>query len=239
MMKTNLIFIAFFFLMRSLIGQELVSKKGEPVLPEAGDWAIQVDAVPFLNYIGNVFSNAGTNTVSAQVPEAYPFSIAGKYFVSENLAYRAKATVNFSSVITHNFVIRDGQVAPIDPNETVRDSRKSRDNTVFLGAGIEKRKGKTRLQGYYGGELLILYSGGVRNTYTYGNQFSADNTNPTSTVDFNTGMSALTSSRIVSSRGGAIFGIGARGFLGAEYFLLPKTIYWPGVWMGAYVSVKR
>ena len=221
-MRKILAFISFSCLSAGLIAQPLLSKKGEPVLPESGDWAIQVNAVPFLNYFGNLFSNAGNNTVSSQALAAYPFSIAGKFFINETTAYRVKASINFASISTHNFVIRDEQVAPIDPNETVRDSRKSSDNNIFLGSGIEKRKGKTRLQGFYGAELMLLYDGGTRNTYTYGNAFSAENTAPTSTIDFTTGASALTNSRIVSSRTGNTFGIGGRGFLGAEYFLLPK-----------------
>ena len=69
---------------------------------------------------------------------------------------------------------------------------------------------------------MLLYDGGTRDTYTYGNAFSAENTTPTSTIDFTNGSSALTNSRIVSSRAGTTFGIGVRGFLGAEYFLIPK-----------------
>ncbi|MDQ3190140.1 MAG: hypothetical protein M3Q58_00950 [Bacteroidota bacterium] len=223
-MRKKFILIGLLFATTGLLAQEqeIVSKRGEPFLPEQGDWAIQINAVPFLEYAGNLFSSAGDNTVSAQALSAYPFTVAAKYFHTENTAFRGKATINFARLSTHNFVIRDGQVAPIDPNETVRDSRKISDNTVFLGAGVEKRKGKTRLQGYYGGEILLMYSGGTRINYNYGNAFSADNTTPTTTIDFTTGASVLIGSRPVSSRSGTSFGIGGRGFLGAEYFLIPK-----------------
>ncbi|HET6243027.1 MAG: hypothetical protein H0V01_09485 [Bacteroidetes bacterium] len=221
-MKTNFVLISLLFTSSLLGAQELVSKKGEAILPETGDWAIQVNAVPFLEYTGNFFSSAGKNTVSAQPISAYPFSIAVKYFQTEKTALRAKATININTITTNNFVVRDGQVAPIDPNETVRDSRKANNNMVFIGGGIEKRKGKTRLQGFYGAEILFMFSGGTRTNYTYGNTFSADNTTPTSTIDFNTGISALTSSRIISGRTGNSFGVGARGFIGAEYFIIPK-----------------
>ena len=41
-------------------GAELTSKKGETILPEAGDYAIGFNAAPFLNYAGNLFSSAGS-----------------------------------------------------------------------------------------------------------------------------------------------------------------------------------
>jgi hypothetical protein len=200
---------------------ELRSRKGEPFLPEAGDWAVQVDATPVVNFLGNMFNNAGTNSIIIQPLQNYPFSIAGKYFYCEDKAYRAKAMINLARVSTNNLVTRDNQPAPIDPNLTVTDSRVTSGSTFLLGFGIEKRKGRTRLQGFYGGEALAMYGSGINNTYNYGNPFGADNPNPAST-DFETSAIVPANRRITEDRAGASFGIGARGFVGAEYFIIPK-----------------
>ena len=41
---------------------ELKSKKGEIILPEAGNYAFGIDASPFFTYLGGLFSNAGGTT---------------------------------------------------------------------------------------------------------------------------------------------------------------------------------
>ena len=45
-------------LVTSAFAQDLTSKRGEPILPEAGDYMIGIDANPFLNYIGRLGSSA-------------------------------------------------------------------------------------------------------------------------------------------------------------------------------------
>ena len=51
-MKKSVLALAMAFGVSSAFAQDLTSKKGEPILPEAGDWAISASANPFLNYIG-------------------------------------------------------------------------------------------------------------------------------------------------------------------------------------------
>ena len=57
-----------------------VSKKGIPILPEQGDWAIGVDAAPFFIYAGNMLNgnafNANPNFNFTSGTNLY-----GKYFV--------------------------------------------------------------------------------------------------------------------------------------------------------------
>jgi hypothetical protein len=222
-MKISFIFSFIFFSAFSLFAQNtLESRKGEPYLPEAGDWAIQIDAMPFFNYAGNLFNNQGSNTLNIRPLTNYPFSIAGKYFVTEQTAYRAKLMLNFARASKNNLVVQDNQPAPFDQNRKVTDSRTTTSSSVFLGAGLEKRRGKTRLQGFYGAEALLMYNGGVVNDYNYGNAFGSDNTIPNTTLDFDATFSAPASSRMIESRTGPSFGIGARGFIGAEYFIVPK-----------------
>jgi len=54
-MKKSIALVAMAFGVTSAFAQDLTSKKGEPFLPEAGDYAISIDANPFLNYLGTFF----------------------------------------------------------------------------------------------------------------------------------------------------------------------------------------
>ena len=60
-MKKSITILAFAFGITGAFAQDLTSKKGEPILPEAGDWAIGIDATPFLNYAGNFFGKTTNN----------------------------------------------------------------------------------------------------------------------------------------------------------------------------------
>lgn len=195
----------------------LRSKKGELVLPQAGDFALQIDAVPFLRYIGNVFNKDTNAAPSASFINGYPLAIAGKYFIEDDKAYRARLRIGLGSFSSSNFVVLDGQTI-IDPNLLAEDKIKTSYSNITLAVGIEKRKGKTRLQGFYGGEGLLLVSG-RRTRYNYGNAFNENNLNPTRS-DF--GGNLTSAGWVKEKKEGSLFGIGVRGFIGAEYFFLPK-----------------
>jgi hypothetical protein len=220
MKKSTLIVAALAFGVTSAFAQDLTSKKGEPILPEAGDWAIGVDATPFLDYFGNFIGGNGSNygtagwnfTNSAQM-------ITGKMFVSPNMAYRGMLRIGFGSETMKNYVMKDGTTAT--PPEMVTDEMKMSGNFIGLGGGLEWRRGKTRLQGYYGAMAMVTF-GSTKDSYTYGNGFSSTFTTPTTTVDFNTGASAAVGSRVTEEKSGSTLGFGVRGFIGAEYFVLPK-----------------
>ncbi|MCB0380481.1 MAG: hypothetical protein KDD24_04440 [Flavobacteriales bacterium] len=65
-MKKRLLFVAAIFAATATFAQDgLTSKKGEAYLPEAGDWAIGIDANPFLNYAGNLFNGNTGNGIGA------------------------------------------------------------------------------------------------------------------------------------------------------------------------------
>jgi hypothetical protein len=126
---------------------------------------------------------------------------------------------------TNKFYSPDESPSNTDPNATVEDKEKIGRTDISIGGGLEMRKGKGRLQGLYGAEANIFFSGG-KNKYTYGNAFSEDNTNPES-HDFGDNIfynprKINTPERLTEIKNGTTLGIGIRAFIGAEYFILPK-----------------
>ncbi|MES2681013.1 MAG: hypothetical protein V4635_14060, partial [Bacteroidota bacterium] len=78
-MKKAITLLMFVFANYAMLGQDLTSKKGEPILPEKGDWAIGIDATPFLNYIGNFFGTP--NSAPSFTWLTNNNTIVGKYFI--------------------------------------------------------------------------------------------------------------------------------------------------------------
>lgn len=211
----------------------IVSKKGLPVLPEKGDYALGIDATPLFNFAGNFIKiNSGGNFND---PAAFNFmnannTIFAKYFAEEDMAYRARVRIGHHSQIFKNYVINDnydGDPADYNPAEDdVSDRLKQSYTSLMLGGGIEWRKGNGRVQGFYGGEAMISYANGnlfnPNEKYTYGNEFLDDNQTPTTTDDFTTGSTSNPGMRTLSVKQGGIFGLGLRAFVGVEYFFAPK-----------------
>ncbi len=207
----------------SLPNQPLVSKKGEPYLPEEKDCALTIDATPFLEYTGKLLSGAGSTAPTAAFPANFPMTITAKYFKNPNYAYRFRARVGTLSQTYRNTVIDNAQTAADTLYTT--DSKRVRGTNITLSAGFEKRRGKTRLQGYYGAEAVLSFSSSSVD-YTYGNAFTNTQTS-VYTTDFEqpsaTGFaSSLKSNRPGATKNGSVIGLGARAFGGIEYFILPK-----------------
>jgi len=229
-MKKSVLALAMAFGVTSAFAQDLTSKKGEPILPEAGDWAISVDATPFLNYAGNFFGKSAANGAPTFNFLTGNNVIVGKYFKDEKTAYRAGINIGLNSQSATNLVNQDNYTGT-PPNPKVTDKTSVTTSGFGVTAGIEKRKGKTRLQGYYGAEAGI-YVGGTSQKNTYGNQYGTTaavgtSTTPNSTV-WGTGSTSVVSggtasaSRTTEWKSGTNFQFGVRGFLGVEYFIAPK-----------------
>ena len=238
-MKKSVLALALAFGVTSAFAQDLTSKKGEPILPEAGDWAISADANPFLNYLGNFFGKQNNNVAPTFNFLGNQSVIMGKYFKDEKTAYRVGLNIGFNTQSVKNNVRQDQQTVPVDAVPVVVTD-KATYSTFGLGltAGIEKRKGKTRLQGYYGAEAgIYLQTQGQTNTY--GNSMATGTGAGTSTTPNSTSFSGVatsasnngvpqitgsgaTPSRITSDKLGTSFQFGVRGFAGVEYFVLPK-----------------
>jgi len=212
-------------------GQEtpvLRSKKGEAYLPVAGEWGLGVSANPFLDYIGNFLNGATANDAPAFgfVPNVTNNIAAfGKLMVDEHTAYRVRFNVSVLNDIDKRVVNQD-ELNP-DPGypSFTQDWRKEMTTAIVIAPGIEKRRGNTRLQGIYGGELMFGFNN-QKVEYDYGNPMSAD-FNSATTHNFGGNIVTLVapgraSERVIEDKDGTHFLVGARGFIGIEYFFAPR-----------------
>jgi hypothetical protein len=243
-MKKQLIAGAFVIGISGLFAQDLTSKKGEPILPEAEDWAISMNADPIFEFVGNAFNGNSNNKAANTNWLGSSHTIIGKRFINEKSAYRIMLRLGFVNQTYKNMVSKDADAGTVfsfpDKQGEVEDKYKHSNTNICLGVGKEWRKGKTRLQGFYGADLMIWISS-FKDKFTYGNEMSNVNTTasggssttttPTSTIwntdegseNFGTPDTvAPVVSRPVLTKSGMTFGIGVRGFIGVEYFIFPK-----------------
>ncbi|MEO8087550.1 MAG: hypothetical protein ABI763_12055, partial [Bacteroidota bacterium] len=199
--------------------QDMMSKRGTPILPEAGDWSIGVDGTDMIRYFGNLFTKDANNnsSLSPQVNQ----TLVGLYVKDENTAFRLKLRIGFGSQSTDNIVHATGNTSA---DATVNDNRKMSNMNFTIGGGIQKWRGKGRLHGIYGAELGVGI-GSSKSVYAYGNDFNATTIGaggPESTTDFDAGISSMTLSRTTEDKNGSTFNFGIDAFIGAEYFFAPK-----------------
>lgn len=194
-----------------------LTKKGYKILPEKGDFALGIDAVPFFEYIGNMFNKEYNNTPFA---DGFNGSIAGKYFIFDDMALRLRVNADFSGKEYKGVVANDTEIYnnPMNTDATVIDYRTVNVQEFGLAAGWEYRRGYRRIQGVFGGEL----GGGIKNkniTYEYGNPISELNQHP-STTDFDDNITAT--GRVLEKKAGLEWNVFIAGFVGVEYFIAPK-----------------
>lgn len=224
-MKRKVLFVASLFLATATFAQDgLTSKKGEAYLPEAGDWALGFDAAPFIGYFGD-FANgyAGGNSMNAawlSSDSITNMAIVGKYFKDETTAYRGKLRIGFGSTNKDFIGFYDADADPTTNQVEYTNSAKTSNFNIVLGGGIEKRRGNTRIQGYYGGELLIAL-GSSSESWDYGRAYtadwSADEVMPNGTI------LGFGDQRVTERKAGSTFAFGLRGFVGVEWFIAPKV----------------
>jgi hypothetical protein len=182
----------------------LKNKRGILILPQRGDFCFGISAEPFLDYLGNMFNNSTNNTSPIIDFAGANNSFFAKYMKESNLAYRANFRIGIRNSSENYNVLDASPGAAV--NGTVVDVRKNRVKGLGLGFGIEKRKGKTRIQGFYGAEVFLNLNSS-KTDYTYGN--SLEN------LDTNT-------RRVKKMASSSVFSIGLRGFAGVEYFVAPN-----------------
>lgn len=191
----------------------LVSKKGYAILPQAGDYAIGIDAVPMLQYVGNVFNGTANNTAAFKFKEGQ--SIYLKSFIDDKTAYRAKIRIGWDTKKNKELILKNGAT---EADQTVEDMQKIAVKNILIGFGKEYRRGYGRLQGFYGFEGALSY-GANKTIYEYGNDYTSIYPAPAST---NFGTNKIGTSRVLTEKAGSVLGIGLRGFVGVEYFVAPK-----------------
>lgn len=223
-MKKSLAFLIFISTALGALSQP-VSKKGETYLPERGDWAIGIDATPFLDYIGNLFSDAENQAPFADFTND-ALAITAKKFKSSDFAYRASFRFN---ILADSYRAFSPEFSPDPTNTTVEDRYKRTFTNTYLSLGIEKRKGSTRVQGFYGAEGILGF-GTESHKFEYGNDITQENTSPERSefqLLFQDDPREIlniseTGAFMTEFRKGARFTLGARAFIGAEVFLFPK-----------------
>ncbi|MEZ5082930.1 MAG: hypothetical protein R2750_05720 [Bacteroidales bacterium] len=188
----------------------LVNKKGIPILPAKGDWALGIDARPFTNIFNNE-SNVGFNFIRDN-------ALIGKKFIDDNLAHRAKLRIGFYSNSDDRYIMEDGQIIP-EPSITVTDTRTINSTNVSIGYGLERRSGYGRVQAVYGAELSFLYHA-YSESFKYGNPYSMENPDP-STTNFGSNIPAE-GKRVTYMEDGSAFGVALQAFIGVEFFIAAK-----------------
>jgi len=247
-MKKSLTILALACVVTGANAQDLTSKKGEQILPEAGDWSIGVNANPFLEYMGNFFGKSANNTAPTFSFLTTNQTITGKYFTEAQMAYRASLRIGFGGN-TQRAMVDDRAYLSTPSNATVNtyptitpqveNSWKHSTTNIGLAVGMEKRKGKTRLQGFYGAELGLNLSSS-KDVFEYGNTLKPQplvpgpndpNVDVDPTDDAFSGSNNIVASvntsgnptgRITERKNGTTFTFGLRAFIGVEYFMLPK-----------------
>lgn len=228
--------------------EEVVGRKGQPVLPKAGDIALGFNAFPVIDFLvqaGKIGSNATIQQNSnngVQFTQNASQNIVGKYFLDANSAVRFRFGLN-STVRTDRNLVQDSKAVyeaslsnlPEEVREAsllrVEDVRYNKTNQFTLALGYEKRRGYRRLVGFYGAEIGFSRAN-AKAEYTYGNDFS-DQFNTQYTTDFGSPFGGFTNaatqnyngtdiSRPNSVKVSGAWAFGARGFIGVEYFVFPK-----------------
>jgi hypothetical protein len=222
------------------MGDDLVpkNKKGNEILPKAGDIGLGFNAVPILDLLFDSFKAGGANPGNmVQYTSGMNNQITGKYFLDARTAVRVRFGINTLSGGIKNPVqsaeaMRDASHGTPDDIAaasliTVEDKLAFSKSNIMFSVGLEKRRGYRRLQGFYGAELGIG-SSDSKEKVTYGNAFS-DQYDVVFTDDFNafttttvqpTSPGRTTRDLETRHRGG--FRIGLRGFIGIEYFIFTK-----------------
>jgi len=226
------------------------SKNGQVIPAEAGEWSLGIEATANISsFFGqNAAGTFGAANIPSPVSTFSPNRPQVIVSVKKMLDESTAARVRFGLDLWRNAdkaPVMASAIIPRNQYATFLDDWEIRRNTsLYLSAGIEKRRGKGRLFGIYGGELVGGLSRGSL-TYQYGNAISNDyktvsthitnTTFPTTptfgvayTHNFSNNVISFNSSgfeygaRMKEQTGGTAYMIGLRGFVGVEYFIFPK-----------------
>ncbi len=205
-------------------GQDLTSKKGFTILPETGDYVIGFNAVPVVDFFLNaadIMTNAGTTAQHPGYVAGFNQVLVGKYFLEDTKAIRGKLAINSGSATTKTY-FDDPFDITANPGDLTQwgeleDVNKVGASNIILGGGLEFRRGHNRVQGFYGGELLLGFmSNSVHNTW------GVEMNNESITNGYTNGNGSALIGRTLDQKSGMAITFGLRGFAGIEYFFAPK-----------------
>lgn len=162
----------------------LTNKNNRVILPEKNDIAIGFSTNTIFNYIGNLFNNSENNSLNLKLLDNSQLFL--KYYLTKNTA----VNVRLGITMTNREILYN-----TDYSEYIIDEEYSQ---LKFSAGYEKRRGLTRLQLVYGGELNFFF-----NDVNYWG-------------DIPPGAGFIPPKRTMPNE------IELRGFAGIEYFLAPK-----------------
>jgi hypothetical protein len=209
-----------------------VSKSGVAILPAAGDFAIGIDALPYINFLGNMFNDSYDQSLNP-----YSNNIYLRYHLSETDAVRVILSISNNTNI-HREYLQDDAARFADPlsQALVQDKRTSANKSMSINIAYQKNRGYGRLRGIYGAQINYGY-GSSSSTYQYGNKFTTANSSP-NTFNFSNYTVGRVNERstIVDDGISQSAGIGAIG--GIEYYFMPKTCIGFEIDLGCSVNWK-
>ena len=181
-----------------------------------------INAVPFLDWTGNLFNNSIDNSFSSY-DELYLTNnnvptVSLRYFLDNKTAVRANFGLQDINQTSNQYVQDD---ASNSINELLIDRRTTTFSSNFIGISYEKEEERSHVKGIYGIELFRSSLNNIYNTYTYSNNFNSTNLSPTS-YNWNLESPASLDSRIIQEDFGSIVSYGLRPYIGVEYFLSPQ-----------------
>ena len=210
------------------------NKRGVYLLPQAGDFALGIDATPVLRYMGNFFSSSLNPAPQFNGVNGVNQTIFGKYFLQDNRAIRGRLTIGMSNYVDKYAVPDDEAIADEiaagntpDPYLYTKLTDIKRESNTFaeLGIGYEFRRGNGRVQGFFGGEVFAGIEVG-KTKYEYANPI--EDTTPwtwpwpsmmsAGYTDYINGILC----RVTENKAGRISYAGLGAFAGVEYFFAPQ-----------------
>jgi len=221
----------------------MMSKRGEYILPVEGDFALGINAVPIVNYFGNLFNgNVGNsanfsamnwNEIWSDAAVNTPL-LFGKYYLSDKSAIRAGLTIGIMNRVERQNVTMNQEVP--DPYVTVTDVYNRTGTTLGIGADYLMYRGKGRVQGFYGGGFALSYQK-TKRAFTYGNLITTEFTAPY-WYDFLNGTYQSGGQRTLSQSANRNYGITLSGVVGVEYFVAPKISIGGEFRLGLYAGIE-
>lgn len=188
----------------------------EDYLPKAGDLGLSVSANP----ISQIISTSYTQPL---------VSIAGKYMVSDKSALFLNVgwIYNYNH---NNYYANDDAALYLDPfsRAKVIDTREDQITGLNVSFGGERRIGKGKVQGVFGGGIMYAFSYyDIR--YSYGNAITSINQQPSISDDLYSDISNPDVPGVSYQRYLSEFNItpthyiGLTGYAGVEWFVAPKV----------------